>query len=225
MIKLKTAILFIGFQIVLFSQTVNKFLVSDSVTNVKSVLIQQFGQEIEERIKETESLSGNFTYAYLELEDILGEESATEKNAIKSPGGCNCFKRHSIIYISNFIGFMAGLNNLIQINPGDSTYSSKLIYHTDGEKSHRLTEAGEYVENIEVEIEKSTLFIAEDSEFEQNGRISGKFIGTTVSYYEKDHSPKGYKKIQTKVLSVFECIMEDYNQKLLEIEKINEETE
>jgi hypothetical protein len=37
--------------------------------------------------------------------------------------------------------------------------------------------------------------------------------------------PQKGKKIQTKVLSVFECIMEDYNQKLLEIEKINEETE
>ena len=220
-VKLKIVIIFIGTPVALFSQSINKLMVSDSVINVKSILIEELGQEMKERIKDTEAFNGNFTYAYLELENTLRDELEGEKRANKIPGGCNCFKREDTIYISNFIGLMAGLNNLIQINFDDSTYTSKLIYQTDGEKSHKLTEAGEFVENIELEIKNSSLLIAADSEFEHNKRIAGKFIGTTVKYYEQDNSPKGFKEVQTKVLSIFECNLEDYNQRLLEMEPMN----
>ena len=164
-----------------------------------------------------------------ELDNILDKKE--DKKTEKLPGTCQCHMLMGKLEIANAVGFMAGIASVIEINIADSSYQSKILYITDGMKTHKFNPDDEFIEDIEVLLEESKLEISPDSKFENGKVIKGKLIGKSEKYYAQDYSGTGYKEIQTKVLSIFECKLEDYGQMMIdmgmegELEKIKEEME
>lgn len=226
--KLLQISLLIFLPISLLAQEANKFEIADSIIDVREIMKADLGDEINQRIEAMQSMEGMYSMGILELDNILDEK---EEKMGKLPGTCQCHMMMGKLQIANAIGFMAGIASVIEINILDSTYQSKIYYNTDGMKTHKFNPDDEFIEDIEIILEESKLEISPDSKFVNEGIIKGRLIGTSVKYYEKDYSDTGYKDTQMKVLSIFECKLEDYGQMMIdmgmegELKKIKEEME
>lgn len=218
--KLLQIILLILLPISLLSQEVNKFEIADSIINVNEYLREEFGDEMMKQIEQMSSMNSPYSFGILELDNILETDENQEME--KVPGGCQCHMIMGKLEIANAVGFMAGIASVIEINLSDSTYQSKIHYHTDGMKTHKFNPDDEFIEDIAVLLKESKLEISPDSKFENNGIIKGKLIGKTDKYYEEDYNDKDYKEVQTKVLSIFECKLQDYGQMMIEMKKMKE---
>ncbi|MFK7773950.1 MAG: toxin-antitoxin system YwqK family antitoxin [Saprospiraceae bacterium] len=218
--KLFQISLLILLPISLLSQKANKFEIADSTINVKEIIRGEFGEKMIKQLEQLESIDSPYSYGIFQLDNILEEEETDQNN--KFPGGCQCHMMMGKLEISNAVGFMAGIASVIEINLSDSTYQSNIHYNTDGMKTHKFNPEDEFIQDIVVLLKESKLEISPDSKFKNNRIIKGKLIGTTDKYYKQDYNNKGYKEIQTKVLSIFECKLQDYGQLMIEMEKLKE---
>jgi len=221
--KLSQTILLILLPICLLSQEGNRFEITDSIINVNEILREKFGNERINQLEQLSSINSPYYGGILELDNILQKEKNIEQEEI--PGSCQCQIMKGKLEIANAIGFMAGILNIIEVNLSDSTYQSKIYYITDGAKTHKFKPEEDFIQDIEVRLETSRLEISPDSEFNNHGILKGKLVGTSIKYCEKDNSKTGYREIQTKILSIFECKIEDYDQMMIEMEEIKKAQE
>jgi hypothetical protein len=212
----------------LWSQVANKFEIADSIIDVKAIMKANFGDEMIQQMDALASMGGLYSMGILELNNIVDEK---EEKMGKHPGACQCHIMMGKLEIANAIGFMAGIASVIEVNLADSTYQSKIYFNTDGMKTHKFKPEDEFIQDIEVLLVNSRLEFSPDSKFEHNGIFKGRLIGTSVKYYEQDNSAKGYKEVQTKVHSIFECKLMDFEQMMIdngmegELEKVKTEME
>lgn len=200
----------------LLSQEINKLTFLDSIIDVNKTLENEFGNEW---FQQSGQINKHNSLGILQFTDILNNSNEGQNyEGKKIPGVCQCYSIDGIVEISNAIGFMAGIGNIININLEDSTYYSRIVYHTDGAKIHKNKPEEDFIESIQIILQSSKLEISPDSNFKHNGIIKGRIIGESYKYYERDNSDIGYKKVKTKVFSIFECQIEDVNT-LLKIEQ------
>jgi hypothetical protein len=195
--KLFQIILLTLLPISLLSQEGNRFEIANSVINVNEILREEFSGKMIKQIEQMSSMNSPYFFGILELNNILPKD---KQEMEKVPGICQCHIIMGKLEIANSVGFMAGIASVIEINLSDSTYQSKIHYHTDGMKIHKFNPEDEFIEDIAILLKESKLEISPDSKFENDGIIKGRLIGTTGKYYEKDYNDKGYKEVKTKVL-------------------------
>ncbi len=192
-----------------------KFQFSDALLPVDSLLEKKFGSKKMNQIRKRSSLK----VSILELQNSLKGTESPHNNSLL--GICECHLMDGKLEIVNSVGFMSGIANVIEINISDQSYESKLHYRTDGIKMHKFNPNEEFIQNIVLPFKQSRLEISPDSKFTHLGIIKGRLTGETLVYYEQNDNEKGYKKLQKKVISTFECQLQDMNTLLLEIEKKN----
>lgn len=200
----------IVFPISVFSQTPEKFERLDSILNVNRILEEEFGKEMMSEMEKM-SFEGN-PYSY----GLSGFAPVTEEHKIpkwhKVFSMCRCDIRGNKLEIAIAFGLMSGIATVIEIDLADSTYQAHLHYSTDGVKSHKLKIEDQFIENLVVPLRNTELEISSDSFFEHQKSVKGRLIGTTEKHYQTaGRTQNGYKEIEAKVLSIFECNVVDFD--------------
>lgn len=219
--KLKIVILMLLIPLLLTAQERKRFALSDTVIPVNKILKKEFKGEKLKQIEQMESLKDSpYSFGILEIENILAlGEGNSKMYGQKILSSCQCHMILDTIEIANAFGFQSGVASIIKIHLPDSNFQSVLYHITDGVKEHKHNEGEEFIEDIVVELNDEYLEISPDSEFRHNGIIKGKLIGTSKNYYERDVTASGYKKVQTRVLSVFKCKLLDFTKEATEYER------
>ncbi len=208
------------------SQTSNKIEISDTVIDVRKLLIKKFGEEIIAKIQQLESIGNLDSYGIFEFKNIIDKKTEyLNEEFSEVPSGCQCYLTDNRLQILNSKGFMAGITHNIEIDFRDSTFETQINFHTDGGELHKYNRKDDFIEDFELSLESAQLLISSDSEFTSNGLFKGKLIGTSTKYFEKEYSQNGdLKEIQLEVLSVFECKIQDHDMIKSNIEKKVEES-
>lgn len=191
-------------------QAQNRIEFRDTLNDYDKILKENIEEEVLTRLKSLDFEKTSIGLGLLEMNDILA--LSKEDQVLKSHSGCDCYRQNDTIFITNAIGFMAGIAHIVKINPNDSTYVSFIAFETDGVKQHKyLKDDKDFIANIEVQLEKSQLVITKDTKFSDWSYITGILNGISNSFYEQDtDSREGQTELKLKIKSIFRCRLKDF---------------
>lgn len=203
----------------LISQELNSFVEADTTIEVQELVIQEFGEELSNLLS-FDTIGNPYRPGILEVKNLL-ESKVNKNNNSQSRfiAICQCQMDSGKITLTQSIGFMSGLAIITEINLTDSTYFSIMAHHTDGVKVHKFFPEEEFIADIEVPLNETTLVLSPNLKFSDGSSITGKLTGTSQTYLEHAYTGKGYTEVQDRVVSVFECKLEDWENIRLQMEK------
>lgn len=203
----------------LISQELSSFVEADTTIEVQELVIQEFGEELSNLLS-FDTIGNPYRPGILEVKNLL-ESKVNKKNSSQSRfiAICQCQMDSGKVILTQSIGFMSGVAIITEINLTDSTYFSIMAHHTDGVKGHKFFPEDKFIADIEVSFHETTLVLSPGSEFSDGANISGKFTGTTQTYLEDAYTEKGSAEVQDRIVSLFECKLEDWDTIRLQMEK------
>ncbi len=195
------------FPFILHAQAGSKLLISKKVINVKSLVEEAFGPQLEKRHAAEKEMFGTVIeleyYGILEFRNLFDTTQQTKATKVLSNAYCELLNGE--ISISNAISLKMAVGHTITLKPKGKTYQAQFFHYTNEVKMHKFRPEDDFIEDISVDFSQVTLELSPDSSLKPGGIIKGRLEGTTIPYYEKDGLGPNFKPIQFEIRSVFEC--------------------